>query len=124
MKIEVAGSRIICSRPDNTVADGEAYRRVVAFDLHAPSVPRHVSKKLISSEIAQLHEFMADRRQIQADPGVKNMLETLPGTLREATGVLQSVNRVNNTMYKELADEIAIMQRALDDARPVLQDSE
>ncbi len=124
MKIEVAGSQIICSRQDNTVADGEVYRPVVAFDLNAKAVPGHVLKKLISSEIEKLEDFMADRMQIQADPGVTNMLEALPDILREATDVLQSVSRVNDTMYNDLTGKIAKMQHALNNARHILPDAE
>lgn len=119
MKFTVAGSRIICSRKDNTVADDEVYRHVVEFDAHVESVPPHVSAKLIASEIEQLKEFMADRQRIQANPAVINMLEALPGLLEEATDVLSSVERVNETMYSKLAAAIAKTSRALENVKPV-----
>jgi hypothetical protein len=119
MKFTVAGSRIICSRKDNTVADEDAYRCVVEFDAHVESVPPHVSAKLISSEIEELKEFMADRKRIQANPTEKNMLEALPDLLQEATDILNSVERVNETMYNNLSAAIARMSCALDNVKPV-----
>ncbi len=121
MKFTVAGSRIICSRKDNTVADVEAYRRVVEFDAHVESLPAHVSAKLTTSEIEQLKELMADRKRIQANPAAKNMLEALPGLLAEATDVLNSVERVNESMYHRLTVSITNTSRALEKVKPVSQ---
>lgn len=119
MKFTVAGSRIICRRKDNTIADEEVYRHVVEFDSQLESAPPHVLAKLIGSEIEQLNEFMADRKRIQANPAVKNMLEALPGLLEEATDILDSVERVNETMYDKLSAAITKMGSALDNVKPV-----
>ena len=121
MNFTVAGSKVLCSRIDNTVAEEEVYRRVVEFDAHVESVPPHVSAKLIGSEIEQLQAFMADRKRIQANPAIKNMLEALPGLLEEATVVLSSVKRVNETMYSTLSAAITKTRRALDGVKPVSQ---
>lgn len=121
MKFTVAGSRIICSRMDNTIADENVYRHVVEFDAHVKSIPPHVSAKLVSSEVEQLREFMADRRRIQANPAVVNVLEALPGLLDKATEALSSVERVNKTMYDRLAAAVAKTSLALDRVKPVPQ---
>lgn len=118
MKFEVAGNKIICSRKDNTVKDGEAFRRVVEFDSHVDTIPPHVSARLTNSEIKQLKEFLADRKRIQATPAEKNMLEALPGLLLEATEIIKSVNTVNKTMYKQLSRSIGELAQALDDVKP------
>ena len=96
-----------------------AYRRVVDFDAHVESVPPHVSAKLITSEIEQLKEFMADRKRIQANPAEKNMLEALPELLREATDILDAVESINKTMYRKLSASIAKLSSALDNVKPV-----
>lgn len=121
MKFTVAGSKVLCSRIDNTVAEEEVYRRVVEFDAQVESVPPHVSVKLIGSEVEQLQGFMADRKRIQANPAVKNMLEALPGLLEEATVVLNSVERVNETTYNTLSAAIIKMSCTLDSVKPVSQ---
>ena len=122
MNFTVAGSKVICSRKDNTVAADESYRRVVEFDANVDSVPPHVSAKLIGSEIEQLKQFMNDRKRIQTNSAVKNMLEALPGLLKEAADVLTSVERINESMYNKLSAAIAKMNSALDKVKPVSRD--
>ena len=119
MKFTVAGNRIICSRKDNTIVDEDVYRQAVEFDAHVESVPPHVSAKLVTSEVEELKAFMADRNRIQANPAVKNMLEVLPGLLGEAADVLNSAERVNETMYNELSAAITKTRRALESVKPV-----
>lgn len=118
MKFTVAGSRIICSRADNTVEDDGAYRHVVEFDAHVDSVPPHVAARLTSCEADQLKAFIADRKRIQANPIEKNMLEALPDLLGEATEILDSVDEVNGTMYEKLSKSIAELSKCLENVRP------
>lgn len=118
MKFTVAGSRIFCSRKDNTAADDDAHRRVVEFDAHVDSVPPHVAAKLTNGEVEQLKKFIADRKRIQANPVETNVLEALPGLLQEATDVLGTVERVDKTMYRKLSESIAVLNDALDKVRP------
>jgi hypothetical protein len=118
MKFSVAGSRIICSRKDNTVDNKAVYRRVVEFDAHVETIPPHVAARLTSGEIEQLQEFLADRKRIQATPAEQNMLEALPGLLREATEILKSVDTVNKTMYTQLSRSIGELVQALDNVKP------
>jgi hypothetical protein len=68
MKFTIAGSRIICSRKDNTANAKDAYRRVVEFDAHVESVPPHVAARLTSGELEHLKEFMADRQRRKGGP--------------------------------------------------------
>ena len=123
MKFTIAGSRIICTREDNTVDEEGAYRRVVEFDAHVDSVPPHVAARLTAGEIEQLAAFMADRKRIQANPVEKNMLEALPTLLEEATEILGSVDRVNETMYRQLAKAIAGLSAALNSVKPAKKGS-
>lgn len=123
MKFRVAGNKIICSRKDNTVKDGEAFRRVVEFDSHVEVIPPHVSSRLTNAEIEQLKEFLADRKRIQANPTEKNMLEALPGLLRESTEILNSVDRVNKTMYRQLSTSLRELQKALENVNPTATSS-
>ena len=118
MKFTVAGNRIICSRKDNTVADATAYRHAVIFDAQVETVPPHVSAKLVTGEVEELKDFMADRKRIQENSAVKNLLEAIPGLLGEAADILNSVERVNQTMYDELSEAITITSRALDSVKP------
>jgi hypothetical protein len=118
MKFTVAGNRIICSRKDNTVANAAAYRHAVMFDAQVESVPPHVSAKLVTGEIEQLNDFMADRKRCQENSAVKNLLETIPGLLGEAADILNSVERVNPGIYGELSEAIKITSRALDSVKP------
>lgn len=120
MKFTVAGNKIVCSRKDNTVKSDDAYRRVVEFDCHVEGIPAHVSARLTTSEIKQLKEFLADRKRIQANPAEKNMLEALPGLLRESTEILNSVDRVNKTMYKQLSTSIKQLMEALNNVKPTV----
>lgn len=124
MKFTVAGNRIICSRKDNTIVDESAYRHAVVFDAQAESIPPHVSAKLVNSEVAELKEFMADCKRVQENPAVKNMLEALPSLLREAADVLNSVERVNQSMYTELAAAIAETSRVLENINYNVAESE
>jgi hypothetical protein len=118
MRFTVAGSRIICSRCDNTVADGDLHRQVVDFDARLKTVPPHVAARLTTGEVKQLEEFMADRKRIRANPAVKNMLEALPGMLQEAADILDAVDSVNKSLYRELAASIARLDDALEEVKP------
>jgi len=118
MKFTVAGSRIICSRKDSTAEDDGVYRHVVEFDSHVDTVPPHVAARLTASEIDQLKEFIADRMRIQANPAAKNMLEFLPDLIAEATGILDSVDEVNQTMYKRLSKSIDGLRASLEKVSP------
>lgn len=118
MKFTVSGSRIICSRADNTVDEECAYRRVVEFDAHVDTIPPHVAARLTAGEVEQLAAFMADRKRIQANPIEKNMLEALPTLLEEAAEILGSVDRVNNAMYQQLSAAIAGLSAALNSVKP------
>ena len=95
------------------------YRQVVAFDAQVDSVPPHVAARLTKREIAELQEFLKDREQIRANPTQKNMLEALPGLLREATEVLESVDRVNKSTYARLTRSLDRLSAALEKVRPV-----
>ena len=119
MNFTVAGSRIICSRKDNTIADEDAYRHVVEFDAQVKTVPPHVAARLTAGETEELKAFIADRQRIQANPAEKNMLEVLPGLLQEAADVLDAVESVNKTMYGTLFASIAKLSDALDNVKPV-----
>lgn len=118
MRFTVAGSKIICSRIDNTVESDDRYRPVVEFDAHLDVVPPHVAAKLIPSEIEELEHFLADRKRIQANPAEVNMLEALPELLDEATDILGSIDRLNESMYRKLHSSIARLRRTLDDVKP------
>jgi hypothetical protein len=118
MKFTIAGSRIICSRKDNTANAKDAYRRVVEFDAHVESVPPHVAARLTSGELEHLKEFMADRQRIQANPANKNMLEALPGLLDEARDILESTERVNMPLYEHLSESISALSSALEKVTP------
>jgi len=61
---------------------------------------------------------MADRKRIRANPAVKNMLEALPGLLQEAADILDAVDSVNKSLYRELAASIAKLDDALDKVKP------
>jgi hypothetical protein len=118
MKFTVAGSKIICSRVDRTSEGADTYRRVVQFDAHVDSIPPHVAARLTQGEMDELKQFLADRRRIQANPAEKNMLEALPGMLDEATEVLESVDSINKTMYRQLATSIKRLTTALESIKP------
>ncbi|MFQ5575156.1 MAG: hypothetical protein ACE5E0_05990 [Terriglobia bacterium] len=119
MKFTVAGSKIICSRIDNTVEEeADTYRRVVDFDAHLDTVPPHVVAKLTQGEIEELEHFLADRQRIQANPAEVNMLEALPELIGEAAEALESVNRLNKTMYQKLASAVEQLREALENVRP------
>jgi len=118
MKFTVAGSRIICSRPDNTVEEEDFHRRVVEFDSHVDSVPPHVTARLTQGEIEELEHFLADRKRIRANPTEIDMLEALPVLLREARETLDSVDRINEAMYRQLDTSISEMRVALENVRP------
>jgi hypothetical protein len=118
MKFEVAGSKIICSRIDTTVEDDTKYRPVVEFDAHLDEVAPHVAAKLTQGEIAELERYLADRRRIRANPTQVNMLEILPELIGEATEILKSVDRLNQTMYRQLHSSVARLADALDNVKP------
>jgi hypothetical protein len=113
MKFTVAGSKIICGRKDNTVQAAEQYRQVVTFDAHVRTVPPHVAAKLVSGEILELENFLADRKRIQSNPTETNMLEALPKLLVESTKVLHSVDELNGSLYERLRSSLANMTEEL-----------
>ncbi len=113
MKFTVAGSKIICGRKDNTVQAADQYRQVVTFDAHVRTVPPHVAAKLVSGEILELENFLADRKRIQSNPTETNMLEALPKLLAESTKVLHSVDELNGSLYERLRSSLANMTEEL-----------
>ena len=117
MKFTVAGSKIICSRKDNTLEGADRCRQVVAFDAHLKIVPPHVAAKLIQSEIVELEHFLADRKRIQSNPTEAKMLEALPELLAESTKVLHSVDELNDSLYERLHSSLAKMTEALQSVR-------
>ena len=119
MRFTVAGSKIICSRKDNTVEDDEAYKRVVEFDAQVDSVPPHVAARLATCEVEELNVFFAERERIQADSVEKNLLEALPGLLQESTDILNAATSVNETMYRELSASINKLRGAMDNVKLV-----
>ena len=54
----------------------------------------------------------------QANSTEKNLLEALPGLLRESTEILNSVDRVNKTMYEQLSRSIKQLVQALERVKP------
>jgi type IV pilus biogenesis protein CpaD/CtpE len=102
MKFTIAGSKIICSRIDQTVEDDDRYRAVVDFDSQVDSVPPHVAARLTRSEIRDLEGFLEDRKRIKADPLEINMLEALPELIEEVTQGLRSADRLNEDLYQRL----------------------
>jgi hypothetical protein len=102
MKFTIAGSKIICSRIDQTVEGSDRYRNVVDFDSQVDSVPPHVAAKLTRSEIRALEGFLEDRKRIKADPLEINMLEALPELIEEVTQGLRSADRLNEDLYERL----------------------
>jgi hypothetical protein len=118
MKFTAAGSKIICSRVDNTVENRTTYRQVVDFDAHVESVPPHVAAKLTQGEIEELEYFLEDRRRIQADPADINMLEALPELIEEVTDALYSANQLNEAIYKRLFASVERLTAALNSVRP------
>lgn len=118
MKFTVAGSKITCSRIDNTVERGDRYRRVVDFDAHVDMVPPHVAARLTQSEIEELEKFLADRKRIQSNSAEVNMLEALPELLDEATDILKSADQLNETTYRRLYSSIAQLIQTLDNVKP------
>ena len=77
----------------------------------------------MQSEIAELERFLVDRQNIQANPANKNLLEALPGLLREAAETLHSVEHVNSEIFEQLAASIAEMKVALEQVKTVRIDS-
>ena len=118
MKFTVAGSRIICSRLDQTIENGDKHRDVVEFDSHVESVPPHVAAKLTTGEIRQLEQFLADRKRIEADPAEINILEALPELIEEVTEVLNSAERLNDALYDRLTESVMHLADALREVRP------
>ena len=118
MRFTVAGSKIICSRIDNTVEGADKYRAVVEFDEHLDVVPPHVAARLTQTEIEDLEDFLADRKRIQASPAKVNMLEALPELLDEATEILGQADRLNEAMYRKLHSSIGRLRRTLDGVKP------
>lgn len=118
MRFTVAGSKIHCSRLDNTVEEGDCYRRVVECDAQVDSVPPHVESRLTVAEVRQFEEFLEDRKRIQANPAEQNMIEAVPELLREATAILESVEQLNKSMYGKLSAAVGMLQLALEDVRP------
>lgn len=118
MKFTASGGKIVCSRLDNTSEENGVYRHVVEFDSQVDTVPPHVIARLTAGEVDELETFISDRKRIRANPMEKNMLEALPGLLRESKAVLDSVDRINETMYEDLVASISEMRAALEDVRP------
>jgi L-lactate utilization protein LutC len=118
MKFTVTGSKIICSRKDNTVAEEDKYRAVAEFDAHLDTIAPHVETKLTRGEVEELERFLADRKRIQANTMQVNMLEVLPELIEEATEILNSVSRLNKTMYRELNSAVARLSDALENVKP------
>lgn len=118
MRFTVTGSRIICSRRDNTIESDAAYRQVVEFDAHLDSIPPHVEAKLTQRERQELEDILADRKRIQANPAVVNMLEALPELLGDASESIESVDRLNADLYRKLRASVRRMSEALERVRP------
>ena len=118
MKFRIAGSRIICRRKDNTAANDDTYRRVVEFDAHVDTIPPHVEAKLTQGELRQLEAFLADRKRIQGNPASVNMLEALPELIEETADILDSVDQLNETMYRRLCRSVERLTDALQDVKP------
>jgi hypothetical protein len=121
MKFSVAGSKIVCSRVDNTAEGTDTYRRVAQFDAHLDAIPPHVAARLTQGEIDELEQFLVDRKRIQANPAEKNMLEALPVLLQEAVEALESVDGINKSMHKQLTTSINRLQAALSRVNPQSQ---
>ena len=121
MRFTVAGSKIICSRKDNTIENDQAYKRVVEFDAQVKSVPPHVAARLATCEVEELNDFFAERARIQADSAEKNLLEALPGLLQESTDILSATTNVDETMYTALSASIKKLERALANVKPILR---
>ena len=119
MKFTASGSKVICSRRDNTVENVEAYKRVVGFDVHVNSVPPHVAGRLTTGEVKELKGFIAERNRIQANSTEANLLEALPELLQEATVALNAVASVNETMYRNLTTSLEELGSALGRVEPV-----
>lgn len=118
MRFTVKGSRIICSRIDKTIDGKKKYRDVVEFDSHVDVVPPHVAAKLTQREIVELEGFLADRKRIQGSPAEVNMLEALPEIIGEATDMLDSAERLNDTLYRTLYESVSKLADALDSVKP------
>lgn len=122
MKFTVSGSRIVCSRLDTTVPGNDTYRQVVQFDANVDKVPPHVEARLTSGEVKELEQILEDRRRIQQNSPEKNMLEVLPGLVRDATEILNSIEQLDQAMYEQLQVAIANMATALENVRPIHHD--
>ena len=118
MKFTIAGSKIICSRIDQTVPGGNRFRDVVEFDSQVDSVPPHVAAKLTRSEIHDLEGFLEDRRRLKADPLEINMLEALPELIDEVSQVLRSADRLNEDLYERLTAAVEGLTEQLDNVSP------
>ncbi|MGD2172770.1 MAG: hypothetical protein PVF80_11710 [Gammaproteobacteria bacterium] len=118
MRFTVAGSRILCSRKDNTAADGDCHRHVVSFDAHVDRVPPHVAAKLTRGEIEELESFLVDRKRIQANPVQVNMLEALPDLLDEAATELDAAGQLTEGLYRKLVSSVRRLSRVLDSVKP------
>ena len=124
MKFTLQGSRIICSRLDTTVEGNETYRQVVEFDANVDKVPPHVAARLTQGEVCELEDMLGDRRRIQENSTEKNMLEVLPGLIREATEILISVDQLDYATYEQLNAAAVEMTAALNSVRPIQYQSE
>jgi hypothetical protein len=118
MKFVVAGSKIICQRPDNTATGSDVYRHVIEFDADVAVVPPQVAERLTRIEKLELQRFLAERQQISATATEINLVEAVPGLLREATEILRAVDQLNNNLYRQLVKAAADFGDALENARP------
>lgn len=118
MRFRVSGNKIICSRRDRTIRDGDPYRRVVEFDAHVDKVPPHVASRLTKREIRELKRYLADRARLQAEPAAENMLHILPDMLDEATESLQDVEQVNESIYSRIDESLRRFKAALQEITP------
>lgn len=123
MRITIDGSAIVCSRLDNTLEEDGIYRQVVEFDARVDSVPPSVAARLTSGEVLQLEEFLAERRRTPDNTAEMELLETLPGTLRDAIAVVNSVHEIDEAAYEELSRTLADLVIALENAKPGSKDN-
>lgn len=118
MRFRVAGNKIICSRRDRTVRDGDPYRRVVEFDAQVDKVPPHVASRLTKPEIRELRQYLADRARLQAEPAAENMLHVLPDMLNEAAESLQDVEQINKSTFCRINESLERFKAELQKITP------
>jgi hypothetical protein len=103
MKFRFEGSKIVCSRVHDTDG-GQQLDDVVEFDAHLDIVSAHVAARLTTSEKQQLERFLADKQRLQSRSTHRLILEALPGLIDKVRGVLDSADRIDESLHRQMTE--------------------